>query len=270
MLAKLVRVLVTRICSCSAGVKMRNIKTKLREILNIIKKIIGYKGYPKNVLAGNIVLHRYKVIYFPIPKCGTNTIKALLAELLYPKIYIWLWKIVFPKNWMYRIPLPYVPRKSLRNYPDYLCFCFVRNPWDRLVSCYNEKFDPKSAGFNSFVKKIGESGKKSISFDEFVYKINDIHPRNMDRHFKPQNNFILNDDGSLKVNLIGKIESFEKDWNTICDKCGLPSPNKIEKHNVKKHKKYLQYYNKKTRTIVAEKYHKDISLFEYSFDKDNL
>jgi len=73
------------------------------------------------------------MIYFINPKCACTTIKAFMAttdrtlDVDPAKI---VQDNVFDK----------VDRvEDVSPYPDYFKFTFVRNPWDRLVSCYLEK-----------------------------------------------------------------------------------------------------------------------------------
>ena len=130
---------------------------------------------------------------------------------------------------------------------DAFKFTIVRNPWDKVVSdCF----------YN--VKKgllVGEP----LVFEKYVRSIVD----NNDRWKMPMIDWLTWED-SVVVDFIGKLENFQEDFNTICDKIGIPR-QELRHKNKSKHKHYTEYYDDETREIVAEKYAKDIKYFGYEF-----
>ena len=137
---------------------------------------------------------------------------------------------------------------------EYFCFSFVRNPWDLLVSLYYYNKINKVSSFSDMISSINhESAKKLFSpngnLKTYHYKI---------FHFGPS--CFINEN----IDFIGKFESLQEDFNTVCDKIGMPR-QKLPHKNKSKHKHYTEYYDDETRQIVAKKYAKDIEYFGYEF-----
>jgi chondroitin 4-sulfotransferase 11 len=156
-------------------------------------------------------------------------------------------------------------RETLVDYNDYFKFTFVRNPWSKLVSEFlflkfgtkrwrpsqKRAINPKDLNFREFIFKL-----KDINFDEYTHF--------QKCHFIQQTDFLLNDDEDLIVDFIGRFENLQEDFNTICDKIGIPR-QELPHINTSDHKHYTEYYGDETKQIVAEKYAKDIEYFGYEF-----
>ena len=170
-------------------------------------------------------------IYFITPKCATRT---------------------FFNIFNYQ---PATYKELSKNQKDYFSWSFVRNPWDRLVSAYTNKIvDHHQTGLDSWRNTIN-------SFEEFILKIeqHDVMRSTCDRHIRSLYTFFPRD-----INFIGKLESLQQDFNTVCDKIGIPQ-RQLPHKNKSKHKHYTEYYDDETKQIVAKKYAKDIEYFGYEF-----
>jgi hypothetical protein len=192
----------------------------------------------------SIVSHKHKFIFTHIPKTGgVSVVKILGLEEDNHKTLTELKS--FPEN---------------KSFNEYFHFLFARNPFDRLVSSYKyfKKYGKDGSGdikmgdivnrydtFQNFVKNL-----KNINDDEWVY-----------RHFNQQVYWVVD-----KLDYIGRFENLQEDFNIACDKIGIPR-QKLPHKNATKHKYYTEYYDDETRSIVAEKYAKDIEYFGYEFGR---
>jgi hypothetical protein len=139
---------------------------------------------------------------------------------------------------------------------NYFSFTFVRNPWNRVVSSFNDfwirerwnKETPKP--FDVFVK-------------ERLPEILSNQPEDHTIHYFPASYFIEG------VEFIGKVENFNEDWNSVMDTL-LFEPDgwyrAIGRHRTSPRKKdYREYYDSDTKEIVKQLYAEDIERFNYEY-----
>lgn len=153
-------------------------------------------------------------------------------------------------------------------------FCFVRNPFDRLVSCYIDKIENsvKKTGRNYFYRPgyrlllffFGVTIKKDMSFDDFVRFVVKVPDFLVDGHFKSQYSIIKDHN----VNYIGKYENLGTDWAKLAgahDLGPLPHINQTSK------KKLTKFYLSKDILDMAYEYYKDdVRFFDYEEDYNKL
>jgi len=149
-----------------------------------------------------------------------------------------------------------------KNYEEYFKFTFVRNPYDRVVSCWKNKVCDRE-GDNTVRLKHGID--KNTPFKEFVKVIHGIPDIRADRHILPQHKFLVDKKGKLIPDFIGKFENLEKDYKYVMKKLGVKNPPRLPRENKSKRKKsYRSYYDEETRRLVYERYKKDFELFGYN------
>ena len=148
---------------------------------------------------------------------------------------------------------------------DYFKFTIVRNPWDRLLSCWKQKLAVRvktscpEDECRFYHNLLGLEFPGGLTFAEFVKTLN-ADNLYADKHWAPLYSLINLD----SVDFIGRFENLQEDFYTICDKIGIPR-QKLSHANSTKHKHYTEYYDDESREIVAEKYAKDIEYFGYEF-----
>ena len=132
---------------------------------------------------------------------------------------------------------------------NYFSFCFVRNPWDKIVSQYHfnrDKFGFSDATFEEYVCAF-DAGKR-ISWFNYDFL-----------------SWMTDKQGNMLIDFVGRFENLQNDFDYACEKIGIPKkklPHMVKSEN-RKH--YTEYYNEKTKSIIANKYAKDIEYFNYRY-----
>ena len=169
----------------------------------------------------------YPIIYFRVPKVASTSLL-----------------ISFRKK--------YVIEKCEEYDKSYFKFAFVRNPFDRLASCYRHVIQ-KGAMQNI---QDDPNFYRDMTFEQFVDAVSEIEIKNMDIHFRPQYTFIPEN-----PDYVGKIENMQEDFKTLCDKiginCELLHENKTNPTDLK------DYYTPEIVKKVVKIYQKDFELFGY-------
>ncbi|MBE9080431.1 sulfotransferase family 2 domain-containing protein [Romeria aff. gracilis LEGE 07310] len=185
--------------------------------------------------------HSRRFIWFRVAKVGTRTI---LNHLKQSNISLEVQDV----------SQVYYPPKL---YADYFKFAFVRNPWDRLVSCWLDKV----VKHNMYRFKEGDR-EKMRQFENFVDYVAGLDIENCDRHLQLQSRLIdLN-----HVNYIGRLETFEADLNQVCKMIGVKGDAISRKNTSAKRQPYQDYYSPAIQAKVAQIYQTDIQLFGYQFE----
>lgn len=223
-----------------------------------------------------MVSEKYLCIFIHIPKTAGQSIEHFFLNL-------------HGLNWESRAPLllkhnadPKLGPESLAHlnaeeyvryghlskihFDSYFKFSFVRNPWDRVLSEYFYRNYHHRYSFEDFI--ISGFPEKNNYSDAY-------------RHIQPQYEYLYDQNGNCMVDFIGKFETLQSDFNYICKKLNIedtslpyiytPSIGRERIHkatdlkNPEKRRDYTSYYNQKLQKVIADRYEKDISLFQYTF-----
>ena len=154
---------------------------------------------------------------------------------------------------------------------DYFIFAFVRNPFDRLVSCYEDKVRKPvqhngqyyfSSAYNRlFLKKLlGDEFRADMSFDEFVRLVARVPDVIADGHFKSQYSSLFTN-GKRIPDYIGRFEHLNEDWKSIADRFGLAA---LAASNRTIRSKWTDYYSsRETIKLAHQRFRRDIETFDY-------
>lgn len=162
-------------------------------------------------------------------------------------------------NWSY-----YAGRYP-NKWSKYKKISIIRNPWDRVVSCYEYAKMENSYWHSSDGKS--KAGKhpdyellKDKTFEECLH-ILDTTPSILRHHgWPPQCNYII-EKNSLMVDKIIDIQNINEELSIL-----LESSVEFPIINISKTKNYKDYYvNEEMVNIVGRKYIEDISQFNFKF-----
>lgn len=142
-------------------------------------------------------------------------------------------------------------------------FSFVRNPWDRVFSAYEYL---RLGGNQMGDGRTSAAVRTYDTFDNFV--VRGLGEGRFRNHllFLPQAEFVLNGDGDLAVDFVGKFETLDEDFATVAKTLGIMQRT-IPKRNSSRQRNAYQanYKSEKSISVVSEIYKQDICAFSYRF-----
>ena len=186
------------------------------------------------------VSHEARFIWYRVAKVGTRTILAHLRD--------------SPLSLDIEQGFALTPNPEIRD--SYFSFGFVRNPWERLVSCYQNKIIDGGPGLY-----LGALGNPK-GFQAFVEAVvaKDLHACNP--HIRLQS--ALLDLNTIKF--VGRYERFAQDLRQIFATLDIPL-EEIQTHNASGGgKNFRSHYTPKLVDLVSDAYKRDIQIFGYSFE----
>ncbi len=209
-----------------------------QKISKLLIRSIPY--IPSNERYNITICHEKKFVWFRVAKVGTRTIFNVFEQAKINLDVEHAMSCHYPTNL----------------YKRYFKFAFVRNPWDRLVSCWRNKV-VDSNYYNFSNDRLLEMQ----TFKSFVDFVENENIENCDHHIRLQSKLIdLN-----SVDFIGRCENFNEDFSKVTEVIGIELM-KIDCKNVSQNRSdYRHYYNESLKDKVAKIYRKDINVFQYDF-----
>ncbi len=156
---------------------------------------------------------------------------------------------------------------------NYFTWTFVRNPWSRSVSAFEDcpELHQYIPDFQSYIKILYKN-KKLFHQKKFIYDSDLTIPEiPVSRiHFWPSHLCIRNQNGLIKCDFIGKLETLEHDLRKICKTLNvefeLPKiRNQRKEKPLRKNTFYKDLYNDSLINQVGEIYKEDVELFNYQY-----
>jgi Sulfotransferase family len=224
------------------------------------------------------VLPAHKVIYVTVPKAASTRIRRTLARVE--------GRLSRSLNRSRRNKYrgPYGPRNmtigsffELATSDNTLCFSFVRNPYARAVSCWADKFSGKPlVPGDHFIDiyltvrheidaALPAGADRTLSFADFVAFAAGIARARQDIHLQVQDD-ILNMPG-IDLDLIGKVESLDTDFQRVLDHVGASDEVRREAAvavNKSRHEAWRAYYTPQLASRIYRAYEADFDRFRYA------
>jgi len=187
------------------------------------------------------ISHSKRFVWYRVPKVGSSSIshhferQGVRLDVVEPRL----------------IHLPY------RRYRDYFKFAFVRNPWDRLVSCWKDKV--VKLNIFEFDQSEHEHMQHFPNFVDWVAR-QDLETCN--EHIRLQCRMI---DLSM-IDFLGRLERFDDDLAQVFHRLAI-SRDGLKRLNVSPgNADHRRHYDERSAEVVAELYQRDIQIFGYRFD----
>ncbi len=207
-----------------------------------------------------IISTSHRFIFFAVPKTGTHSVRQALRPYLaeddLEQVGLFVQKR-FPFPQLSSIGHGHLGVQQVRpvlgedTFDGFFKFAFVRNPFDRFVS------------YCAFMSR--QTGQFEASPRAFMRHVIRDQPPLQHILFRPQHEMLCDADGQLAMDLVGRVESMQADYDAICARIGIPAA-RLEQVNASRHKPYTEYYDDELRALVGAMYARDIDLFDYRFD----
>ena len=222
-----------------------------------------------------IRLRDIPLLYGRVPKVANSSIKAALCRLLKtpPQEGIRTTSDNFWRSGTNG------ETSMLSNHEARMCrgthfsFSFVRNPFDRLVSAYNNKLLELDE-IPGRMKAMGLS--HSMPFGDFLNVVASTKDDDLDVHLLPQTS-ILCLEGQLIPNFVGHLESMDQDWVALQHQLrreGLPQLGGLPEKNVRRgsdHRDVPRYFQDPGLIrLVADRYGDDLECFYRNQSNEQL
>lgn len=223
-----------------------------------------------------IISHTHKFVFYSNPKTGSESVRALLADINEETI------VKFDKTSAEQPFYPHMRPVEVRqvfaqrgiDFDQYQHVVVTRNPWARLVSTYENIY-----WYHLHTKKPWFRHKPC-----FEKWLRDSRPDNQggggigNRRWLTYGTYALqhfagDEDGNLLTQHIIKLENIDIELPRALEQAGLiqyahchvPRVNTLENRKPAKRRRYNEFYSPATRDLVAERYQFEIDKFGYQF-----
>ncbi|XP_051580960.1 carbohydrate sulfotransferase 8-like [Myxocyprinus asiaticus] len=263
----------------------------IREVCAKYRSKISRKIMPHHV-ARIYVEDKHKLLYCEVPKAGCSNWKRVLLVLAGIANSTNAIDTGFVHNTNQLKRLDYFDRKSItERLETHTKILFIREPLERLVSAYRDKFESPNDYYHPvfgkhIIAKYRVNASKEalktgngVTFQEFIKYLLDVRrPVGMDIHWEPANQ--LCNPCHVEYDFIGKADTMGEDANLFLRSIGAPADLEyptLKDGNpkaVRTSTEIMQYYFSNLtiseRQRVYDFYYMDYLMFNYSKPYNDL
>lgn len=202
----------------------------------------------------NIVLREHGIVFMLIPKVANTSIKMALADAL----GIARDRIHRPEKF------EYIGTEEAKAFPHRIAF--VRDPLDRLLSCYRDKVigSPSERVANGLRKFGIHPGMPLLDFVQTVAGIPDEECGGVAQHFRSQAYSLCDQDGNIIPNIVYRFENLAITWPWVRSYVQEASGLQL---GPLEHQQWtdpgLVKYCARARAFALQRYRDDVRIFDY-------
>ncbi|XP_077886341.1 carbohydrate sulfotransferase 9 isoform X3 [Ictidomys tridecemlineatus] len=263
---------------------------KRRSFLGEFCKKYGGVGHPQSHLFHMVsriyVEDKHKILYCEVPKAGCSNWKRILMVLngLASSAYNISHDAVHYGKHLKTLD-SFDLKGIYTRLNTYTKAIFVRDPMERLVSAFRDKFEHPNSYYHpvfgkAIIKKYRPNACEEalnngsgVKFKEFVHYLLDSHrPVGMDIHWEKVSKLCY--PCLINYDFVGKFETLEEDANYFLQLIGAPKelkfPNFKDRHssdertNTQVVRQYLKDLSRTERHLIYDFYYLDYLMFNYT------
>ena len=214
------------------------------------------------------VSDKHRFIYVQVPKAACTSIKAALLPLFSNLDTAENASARGVAHIAFRETEYKINKDALLNgiesgeYVEYFRFSFVRNPWDRLLSCYKSKVGATRVSLRR-TDYEGGTLYPGMGFREFAEIVCKTPDKGANMHFRSQTSILSGSTGELVTNFVGYFENIAEDFVKVCNR--IDQTLELPHVNPSKRGSYRKAYDTELVEMVGERYQLDVEAFGYSF-----
>jgi|GEM_PF-5235025 len=212
-----------------------------------------------------------KLLYYNVPKAASSTVRRYLIEHGYPDRR----PPQLTHNHIQHFQFPRATQPEARQLiaEGYRSFAVVRNPYERIVSCYFDKIVGAganigpSAGFVRYNQLLGRQiFRNEMTFPEFIRIIRRIPDFAADAHFRCQRTFLPLQGGRVALDCIIQMEHFTEQFPAFLSSAALPAWDIQRENQTQRRDGILQQFPE-TIPLIRKRYESCFRLLGYSADE---